>query len=149
MVVQFVKYNERFLEKSYTWLSDPNIKYLTQSPKIDKFSQKKWFDSLEKRKDYIIYGIKADGLPIGAVGLKHIDYNTGEYWGYIGEKSFQGHGIGKLMIDKIINTAREKNINKLYLYVIHDNTQAIGLYKSKGFKVVEDDNKMIRMELEL
>ena len=137
MNVSFTKYNEEFLAKSYQWLSDAEIKYLTNTPPITRRSQKEWFQKLPLRTDYLIWGICKDGEPIGAVGLKHIDsYNKiGEYFGYIGEKRFWGMGFGKLMISFIETKAKELSLSTLQLVVRTSNHRAIHLYVKSGFAV--------------
>ena len=149
MNIEFVQYDYRYLEKSNKWLSDPEIKYLTQSPEIDRKVQKEWFESLPDRTDYIILGVEVDRMPAGAVGIKHIINGEGEYWGYIGEKSLHGLGIGSFLVKKMISIARDKGMHRLYLHVIDNNYRAIKLYKKHGFQDVSYENHMIRMELEL
>ena len=52
------------------------------------------------------------------------------------KKCFRGQGIAKNMIDKLIKKAEEIGIARLTLEVRESNISAIGLYTSKGFKVV-------------
>lgn len=70
MNIKLVNYSKIFLELSWDWLSDPEIRVLTNTPIFTKNEQRKWFDSLKNRKDYIIWGIQVDNTPIGACGLK-------------------------------------------------------------------------------
>ena len=91
--IKFVEYNEIFLEKSWEWLNNKEIKYLTCTPDFTKEQQKKWFLSLKDKKDYFIKGVLYNDTPIGVVGLKNITNTNGEYWGYIGEKEYWNKGI--------------------------------------------------------
>ena len=91
--IEFVKYNETFLEKSWEWLNDKEIKYLTFTPDFTREQQKEWFLSLKDKKDYFIKGVLYNDIPIGVVGLKNITDINGEYWGYIGEKEYCNKGI--------------------------------------------------------
>lgn len=50
--VEFTDYDEEALEKSWKWLNDPEIKYLTDTPDFDKKTKKEWFESIEQRDDY-------------------------------------------------------------------------------------------------
>ena len=140
MKTEFVEFDYTFLKLSSTWLSDPEIKKLTLTPDIDCKEQKKWFDSLKTRNDYYIQGVCVDGIPVGAVGIKNINYskNEGEYWGYIGEKKYIGHGIGNLMIDEMCRVAKNKLLDSLYLHVACYNERAYKLYLKNGF--VESDS---------
>ncbi len=145
MRVEFVKYDEKFLLLSKVWLSDPEIKRLTQTPDIDEEIQREWFKSLGVRNDYYIRGITADDIPIGACGLKHITSIEAEYWGYIGEKRYIGQGIGNVMLEGMINVARKLRIKELYLNVTTENERAIGLYLAKRFNCVGRCGDLIRM----
>lgn len=48
-----------------------------------------------------------------------------EYWGY---------GIGKVLMDNVLNLADNMGIKKISLNVVQTNEKAIELYKSYGFK---------------
>jgi ribosomal protein S18 acetylase RimI-like enzyme len=52
-------------------------------------------------------------------------------------KEFQGKGIGKKLLEKVIEIADERNYCKVTLEVRDDNHNAKGLYKKLGFKDCE------------
>ncbi|MFW5804159.1 MAG: GNAT family N-acetyltransferase, partial [bacterium] len=107
-----------------------------------------WFNGLADRNDYEIWGIEADGKPVGACGLKNITEKDCEYWGYIGEKSYWGHGIGSIVLSMLIEKARKKGLQSIWLKVLKTNSRAIKLYEKYGFsKVGNVDDKQIKMEL--
>lgn len=137
-MIQFVKFDDDFFVRSKYWLSDPTTKRLTLTPDISDADRKQWYTTLQNRSDYLIWGIMTDGIPIGAVGIKNIDYSisTGEYWGYIGEASYIGRGIGKCMMAEMMNQAKVHNLKKLVLKVADYNERAINLYNFMGF--IED-----------
>lgn len=151
MNVRFVEYDLDFLKLSTIWLSDPEIKMLTCTPDIEEEKQQEWFSQLKHRTDYYIRGLMADKKPIGAVGIKNIDYDnsTGEYWGYIGEKSYIGCGIGKYMVSEMCNTAKIMGLKTLTLRVAKYNERAYALYTKSGFKVINFDDVMCFMKKEL
>ncbi len=61
--------------------------------------------------------------------------HTGEF-GVSILKDYWGNGIGKALIEEMISWAKNSNIiKKIDLQVRDDNTRAIQLYKSLGFKV--------------
>ena len=131
-----VNYDLTFLEKSWEWLNDPEIKALTLTPDFSKEDQLQFYRSLPQKKDYWIRGITENNIPVGAMGLKNIDIggSSAEYWGYIGEKEFWGKGIGKFILKEAILKARELNLKKIYLKVTTKNTIAKNLYLKMGFK---------------
>lgn len=151
MDVKLVEYDTVFLEKSYEWLSDAEVKELTMTPDIDRGEQKKWFEGLKERRDYLVKGVVADGRPIGAVGLKHIDMEnkTAEYFGYIGEKDYWGKGIGYRMMQYLEKEARNMQLSYLYLNVLEKNQIAVNLYKKRGYSIQNKGEKVIRMDKSL
>jgi RimJ/RimL family protein N-acetyltransferase len=128
-------YNLVFLDKSWEWLNDPEIKALTLTPDFTKEQQKAFYDGLPDRKDYWIKGIMEDGIPVGAMGLKHINNEEAEYWGYIGEKAYWGKGIGPYMLREAIAKAKELELHQLYLHVDEKNLRAKQLYINMGFQL--------------
>lgn len=147
--IKFVEYNEIFLEKSWEWLNDKEIKFLTCTPDFTKEQQKKWFLSLKDKKDYFIKGVLYNDTPIGVVGLKNITNTDGEYWGYIGEKEYWNKGIGKDLINYISHYSCILNLKEIYLKVIKDNIRAIKLYQKMNFKEFLEENNLIYMNLHL
>ena len=143
--ISFEPYDEKYLELSWKWLRDPELKQLTLTPDFDRESQRNWFDSLNNKEDYFLFGVLYDGKAIGVCGLKNIANNEGEYWGYIGEKSYWGKGIGKNMLDHIISFAITRNLSSIFLKVWSGNTRAINLYKKNGFKIISEKENLCIM----
>jgi len=147
--IQFVAYDKVFLNKSWNWLNDSEIRKLVMSPKFTKEQQIQWFNSMNEHEDYLIWGIICEKVPIGVCGLKNITKNEGEYWGYIGEKSYWGKGIGKIMMNMVIDKAKEVKLKKVYLKVNKLNIRAIKLYNKSNFIIGNDDTDILLMTLEL
>ena len=132
--VELVPYDMSFFEKSRLWLEDDEVNRLTDTGILPNESTRlKWFDSLPSKRDYLIWGVAFEGQPIGACGLKHISDSKAEYWGYIGEKSLWGRGLGTSMLYNIEQKAKESKIKELYLIVLEDNIRAIMMYRKNGF----------------
>lgn len=146
MNVEIVPFDTIFLDKSWLWLKDEEVKRLTNSPDFTKESQINWYNSLSQRKDFEIWGVKADGYPIGVCGLKGIIYNECEYWGYIGEKTYWGKGIGKTILQLMEEKAKEKGIKIIFLKVIKDNDRAYNLYIKSGYLITEEIGSLIVMK---
>lgn len=145
-MLEFVEYDESFLALSWLWLKDPEISVLTMTPEFTKDEQLIFFKSLGERRDYFIRGITYQNKKIGAVGIKNINHEKGEYWGYIGEKNYWGQGLGREIMQKIISEARLLGLKKLYLHVNANNQRAINLYKKEGFVFSSVDEQLIKME---
>jgi RimJ/RimL family protein N-acetyltransferase len=146
MKTKLVEYNKIFLDLSWKWLNDKEIRKLTDTPQITRNDQLKWFNSLNEKEDYLIWGIEYDGIAIGACGLKNLTNTNAEYWGYIGEKDFWGKKIGSDIMTLIEMKANKLNLSLLWLKVIPDNTRAINLYRKFGFQEISLNEKIIIME---
>ena len=51
-------------------------------------------------------------------------------------EKYWGLGIGKLLVQAVIDTARQKGIDYLELEVVADNARAIDLYERMGFETI-------------
>ena len=140
------KYDREFLDLSYGWLRDPEIARLTMTPAFSQKEQVAFFESLPQRKDYLIFGLEYDGKKIGAYGLKNIKAESAEYWGYIGDKSYWGKGIGIFMISDMVQLCAELEIQKIWLKVEKENKRAINLYQKSGFVRTTDSDGYFLME---
>lgn len=136
-MIRFVEFGELYLNKSLEWLNDDVICRLVNTGKPTKESQWQWYERIKCADDYLIWGIECDGIPVGVCGIKHVTKESGEYWGYIGEKSYWGNGIGKTMIEFILLQANKMGLSTIYLHVLEDNFRAINLYEREGFKFQE------------
>ena len=72
-------------------------------------------------------------------------------------KTYQGKGVGKLLYEKALYCARQKNADYVWLGVWEENHRAIRFYKKNGFaefdkhnfKLGDDDQTDIMMKLNL
>ncbi|MBC5621844.1 GNAT family N-acetyltransferase [Butyricimonas hominis] len=147
--LEFVEFDRNFLESSWKWLTDDEIRILTGTPFMTKRQQEDWFLLLPFQVDYYIWGVKYNGIPIGACGIKHKTFDKGEYWGYIGEKKYWGRGIGKKMLQYIEQRARIMNLTTLYLHVSTDNVRAFNLYCQFGYLVISMNGNLVKMNKQL
>lgn len=148
--VDFVPYDEKFLEKSWEWLNDPELMKLTLTKPFTREQQSEFYSSLASRDDYKIWGIRLGGEKIGAVGLKKIAHGeSAEYFGYIGDKSYWGKGVSSYMFGFIVSFAKEQKLKRIYLEVSKSNDRAVSSYRKNGFSECEDRGDTIIMELHL
>ena len=144
--IQLVPYSRAYLDRSWDWLQDPEVKHLTVTPDFDRAGQLRFFEALPDREDYLIWGLELEGTgPIGAAGLKHIRDDAAEYWGYIGEKTFWGRGLGSQILEEIEKKARDLKLTKLDLKVARYNARAIRLYKKHGYSECGGDDVEVHM----
>lgn len=131
--VDFGVFDRKTLDLSFNWLADPEIRYLTDSPVIERDAQLRWFESLPSRKDYKVWSVTYMGKTVGAVGLKRIEAYKAEYFGYIGDKACWGKGVGSAMLNFAEKQAGLLGLRRLELRVIDDNLRARALYVRRGF----------------
>lgn len=79
-----------------------------------------------------------NGIQAGFIHLQtQTDYFNGEKHAYISDlavdKSFEGNGIGSLLLDKAEEWVLQKNYRFLTLYVFAGNKHARHLYEKRGF----------------
>lgn len=149
--IRLVNYSRIFLDMSWNWLNDPEIRQLTMTPEFSREDQIRFFESLSDRDGYDIWGVTLGEEPIGAAGLKNQRDGVAEYWGYIGNREYWGRGHGKAMMSEIEAKARALGISGLHLKVATSNQRAISLYRRMGFKlaseVAESDAHVMQKEI--
>lgn len=144
--LQLVEYDHNFLDKSWDWLNDQELKHLTMTPDFTKRQQEDFYKNLSSRKDYFIYGVSFLGDSIGACGLKNVIAHEAELWLYIGNKKYWGKGLGKKIMVFLEREAIKKDLKKLYLRVLKENEVAINLYKKLNYIDIEEHDEYIVME---
>ncbi|HDY8179548.1 TPA: GNAT family N-acetyltransferase [Vibrio vulnificus] len=145
-MLSLVEYDEYFLDASWKWLNDQELKKLVMVGEFSKEQQTHYYESLKCRDDYKVWGIKYEETPIGVVGLKNISNNSAEYFGYIGEKAFWNKGLSRCIFFEIEQKMLDMNINKLWLNVSIDNERAIMAYLKNGFVEIKKTSDTLTME---
>ena len=145
--IDFVDFDSNFLALSWKWLNDPEIRILTSTPEITLEGQLKWFNGLNVRTDYKVWGMSCDGTKIGVAGLKKITESDAEYFGYIGVKEFWNKGLSSAIFSFILDYARMTGIGRLWLTVSKENKRAINAYQKAGFKIFNTLDSDLQMEL--
>lgn len=131
-----IPFDQECLDLSWNWLNDPEIRKLTITPAFTRQDQRKFFDNLPNRRDYIAWGVTLGGNEIiGAAGLKNHRATIAEYWGYIGKREYWGKGLGRALIAAVEANAHKLGFTELDLKVGTDNERAISLYKKTGFVI--------------
>ena len=136
--IRLEPYDRTYLDLSWDWLRDPEIKALTLTPDFTREQQLAFFASLPERADYKVWGVASDeGEKIGAAGIKHIDGPNGEFWCYIGERAWWGRGIGGRILELCEDQARELGVERLVMIAAADNVRSVRAFEKMGF-VLDD-----------
>ncbi len=143
MNIEFVNIldtDDDFIEQIRKWRNSENVsKYMFTNHHISKEEHQNWIDKLKKQDNAKAWIIKVDDKPVGLVTLSDIDYkNKITDWGfYIADESMRGKGIGRLVLQKLMNIVfEEMEFNKIKTMVLENNSVALSLYEKFGFKKV-------------
>lgn len=108
---------------------------------VNKEMEKLWYDRiLTSNYPVTVFGIEVvETLAlIGISVLKDIDLlnRSAETAIYIGDDKYRGRGYSKLALDKTLDFGFNKlGLNRIWLKVRQDNSRAIRLYESAGFRL--------------
>ncbi|MEO9873142.1 N-acetyltransferase family protein [Ekhidna sp.] len=84
------------------------------------------------------------------VGYGHLDPEDGITWlGICVAERFRGKGIGKLIMNELIKSAKRMEVEEIQLSVDSDNNEAIQLYVRFGFRLssVEENIRFMKLSL--
>ncbi len=131
-----VPFEERYLELSYGWLTDPDLARLTMTNAVTPEAQRDWWRELPHRDDYAVWGIEYDGVPVGVMGIKHIGVNDGaEYFMYIGDRAYWGRGIATWAFAEVVAEVRARGLRYLYGVIGKHNERSLAVHTREGFAV--------------
>ena len=89
---------------------------------------------------YLVYDIKIIATYCGCGALK-VKPDYGELKSFFVEPQFRGNGIASLIMQEILRTSRELNINSLKLETGIGLDNALNLYKRFNFELCEPFGK--------
>ena len=83
-----------------------------------------------------VYVLEADGVLCGCSVLDRTLVTEAEIHNVAVAKAYRGNGLSRLLMDAMIDSARDKGITRIMLEVRASNQTAISLYTSYGFEKV-------------
>ena len=81
--------------------------------------------------------INSNGQIAGTISLRKIRNDSGEIKRMFVRPKFRGKKLGNLMIEEVIEIAKENGYSKLYLDTAQYMSSAVTLYKKFGFEETE------------
>ncbi len=103
----------------------------------------KQYDAAVNNTNTIIIGAW-DGEKLAGIGVLNIVQTLGGCAGDIDDvvvgEEYRGQGVGRIIMDAIITTAKNKGATKLRLTSAARRVEANGLYRSLGFKLRETNS---------
>ncbi len=91
---------------------------------------KKYHNDLSLIDDMIVYD---DGIVKGVINRRYTGEDV-ELCEFYVEPFFKGNGIGRKLIQYVINEAKNAHMKRMFLWVIKDNSSARKFYEANGFK---------------
>lgn len=139
MTIKLRKILEEDLQLIANWrMSTEVTKYMHTDPIITKDSQFAWYKSIMNDETVRYWIIVFNKVKIGILCLNNIDIvNKRCYWGYyIGDTSFRGKGIARLLECNIYDYIFfELKLNKLCGEVLAFNEKVVKIHEKYGSKV--------------
>lgn len=132
----FKEYTDMLIEK------DANFeKYLKQQDYEEEFHNPAIKYGLPSGRLFLM---KSNGLPIGCVALRKVDDLNCEMKRLYIRPQFRGNGYSHLLIQKVIESAKEIGYEYIILDTLPYLETALKLYKRYGFEEIEpfNDNPM-------
>lgn len=108
------------------------------------------FGHLDYEHDMIFVALDEDsGRLLGLVRLRdELDEETAEF-GILVRSRLKGHGIGWLLMRRVIDYAREKGLRRVYGDVLAENTAMLQMCTELGFHILEMGPEARRAVLDL
>ena len=78
------------------------------------------------------------GVPIGSIAVMERTPQQAQFRWFLIHPDYRGIGLGRVLVEKTINFAREASYDSLYLWTLEHLTAAIILYNRFGFQLVEE-----------
>ncbi|HEX8368647.1 MAG TPA: GNAT family N-acetyltransferase [Pyrinomonadaceae bacterium] len=76
----------------------------------------------------------ASGKLLGTIGLYPLDAETIELRKMYFDRRLRGRGVGKKMLERMIETAKARGFKRIYLETASILKEAVGLYEKYGFQ---------------
>ncbi|MCG3087454.1 GNAT family N-acetyltransferase [Sporosarcina cyprini] len=134
-------FQEMFYESIHIPENKPSLAELLSEPNL-----RKYYDGWGRKGDYALLAKNDENEAIGAVwyrlfdtdnkGYGFVDENTPEI-GIAVRKEFRGRGVGTILMQNIIQRAKEEGYTGISLSVDLENRGAIALYEKLGFRDYE------------
>lgn len=89
--------------------------------------------------------IKKEGIPIGCGCFKEYDKDTIELKRVFVKTAYRGNGYSNRLIQQLEQWAHELGFHRIILETGRKQTEAIGLYRSNGYKEIKNYGPYIEM----
>jgi RimJ/RimL family protein N-acetyltransferase len=128
---------EGHLELLMAWRNDLRDVF-RQFETLNMVNQVDWFERVSRDNQNYMYEIKDDDVTIGVCGLTHTNWKDrhSEVSIYIGRPEYRGLGLGKTVLQLLIQEAFEAfGLHRLYAEIYSFNERSVHLFESCGFEL--------------
>ncbi len=139
------------------WITDPDIRKWMSGPLPEHPDQVyHWVEAAttDARRHY--FDIFSDNKAVGFVSLRQDQQpeTTGEIGIVIGDKQYQGRGIGSRAIAELLRYAKETvHLSSVRALIKPDNEKSIKLFTGSGFSLTDsvtiDNTRLLKFEKQL
>ncbi len=131
---RLIPYSESHFEQTVKWLNDPFVfMSFGLTKKVTLESHRLWLNSLENTIIWAIYDT-CHSYCGNILLFLNPNHHSAFFQLYIGRKDVRRKGIGFSALISVIDYAFDcLKMNRIWLQVFPDNTDAINLYKKVGF----------------
>lgn len=130
-------YSDQTLDLWTKWMNDPDIrKYMYRSLTNNKDRIKDWLELASVSDSRHYFTIHADGNNIGFISVRQDKHptDTAEIGIVIGEKEYQGKGIGKKVLSEVLEKCeKDYHLSSVRALIKPFNEKSIKLFESQGF----------------
>ncbi|MDC0865585.1 UDP-2,4-diacetamido-2,4,6-trideoxy-beta-L-altropyranose hydrolase [bacterium] len=144
---QVRKANEKDIRLYFSWVNEKDVRQNSINKDFIPYDiHKKWFYSKLKDNNYFLFLTLIEDQPIGQVRfvieqeIARVDYSIA--------RQFRGRGLGKKLLGESIGEFRKFSNKKIIGEVLPDNISSKKIFKSLGFRLINQNiNKIYSSEI--
>jgi len=130
-----------------SFATDPLAFSPKQVKEAAKYSEETWKEYMTKREAVVLTAKEGNNI-VGLIGSYKESEEIAVIWGTYVNPSYRGRGIGKMLLQEIINNIeKDKSTQKIKLWVEENHHVAKSLYEQFGFTVVGKDFHLVMEKL--
>ncbi len=110
------------------------------------------FTQIDYDREMAIIAVVEQGGQEVTIGVNRLVYyaHSDEYeFAIVVADEWQQSGVAAILMEKIIEIARDRRLKSIYGLVLSDNIRMLHFIKKFGFKIIGREDQMVRIELDL